>query len=147
VPKVTAPSTTVTGGTISVFSAIQNAGPAPSLAPASTARFYLSTDQTLDLGTDVLLGSRAVPALTAGAFSNASMTLTIPANTSEGAFFILVTADALNVVVESNEGNNVGVSNAVTVSRPDLRVTAASVTPAAVSSRGTVTVTNTITNV
>jgi len=71
---------------------------------ASTTKFYLSTDKLFD-GGDVLLGSRAVPALGARATSKASSTVTIPA-TAPGRYFVIAVADGDANVVEADEGNN-----------------------------------------
>jgi hypothetical protein len=77
---------------------------------ATTTKFYLSSDTTLDAG-DVLLGSRAVGALEGGAASSGSTTLPIPAAPAAGAYFIIAQADAEGVIGEREEGNN-------TASRP-----------------------------
>src|SRR5204862_419859 len=121
-------------------------GPAPTVAPASTARFFLSSDASLD-GTDVLLGSRAVGTLTAGALYNAGTVVTIPANTSAGSYFIIAAADALNQVTEHDDTNNVGASDAISVAAPDLIVAAVTATPSPVSTGGTLTIFNSIRNI
>jgi len=56
---------------------------------------------------DVPLGSRAVPALAAGASNSGSTAVTIPTGTASGTYYILAVADADNVVVETGENNNV----------------------------------------
>ncbi len=53
-------------------------------AGASTTRFYFSTDGSFDEATDVLLGSRAVGALAAGATSDGTSTFPLPAGTQPG---------------------------------------------------------------
>src|SRR5213079_2254615 len=88
VPKVTAPATVVSGSSMSIFTSVQNVGFAPSVAPASTVRLYLSQNQSFD-STAVLLGSRAVGSLATNAFSNGSTTVTLPANTSAGTYYVL----------------------------------------------------------
>jgi trimeric autotransporter adhesin len=55
----------------------------------------------------VRIGSRAIPALTAGGSSLASGQAVIPAGSAPGAYFILAVADYPRVIVESNESNNV----------------------------------------
>jgi subtilase family serine protease/subtilisin family serine protease len=75
------------------------------VADASTTAFYLSTDSVLD-PTDVQLGSRAVPALPTGASNTGSVTLTIPAGSPAGMYYIIARADSGNVVNEVTEGNN-----------------------------------------
>ena len=58
----------------------------------STTQLYLSLDRLFDLG-DVLLGSRAVPALAARATSAASTIVTIPPATVPGRYFVIGVAD------------------------------------------------------
>ena len=76
-------------------------------APAAptTTRFYLTASTVLDASAAVL-GSRAIPALAAGATSSGSTTVTIPAGTPAGNYYIIAKADADSVVTETNEGNN-----------------------------------------
>ena len=100
------------GGTISVVDTTKAENVA---APASTTGIYLSPDATLEAG-DVRLGSRAVPALGAGVTHSGTTGVTIPAGTAAGAYYILVKADADNLVLELNEGNNfVPPARAITV--------------------------------
>jgi len=103
---------------------VRNAGPAP--AGAFTVRLYLSADDTLDAG-DVLLGSRAVASLAAGATSAAVTTVTIPLTTAPGSYHVIAVADAAGQQVELDETNNTMVSTgmvAITLYQPDLMLTA-----------------------
>jgi subtilase family serine protease len=111
------PTSAGAGFPLIVSDTVKNQG--SGAAGASTTRFYLSTNFSLD-GNDVLLGSRSVPALAAGATSAASTSLLIPADTATGTYFVLVQADASNDVVESAETNNV--SYGTTRVGPDLTV-------------------------
>jgi subtilase family serine protease len=65
--------------------------------------------------------------------STGTVTVTIPSSTPPNTYFLLACADDLNVMTESNEGNNcnIAVSGTVTVTRPDLVETGATTTPAA----------------
>ena len=100
------------GGTISVIDYTKAENVA---APASTTGIYLSANATWEAG-DVRLGSRAVPALGAGVTHSGTTGVTIPAGTAAGAYYILVKADADNLVLELNEGNNfVPPARAITV--------------------------------
>ena len=63
-------------------------------ASASVTRFYLSTDTVLDGNDTTLAGSRDVGVLDAGATSSGSTTVTIPASTPAGSYYILAKADA-----------------------------------------------------
>ncbi len=137
---VAAPSTAGAGGTITVTDTVRNQGGSP--AEGSTTRFYLSANGALD-GADLELGSRAVPALAAGATSSAPTTLTIPAGTATGLYYLFAKADADNVVAETQEANNVGF--AYLQVGPDLVLSALSA-PTAAGAGGTITVTDTVKN-
>jgi subtilase family serine protease len=81
---------------------------------------------------DILLtGTRAVPSLAAGATSQGLVTVTIPSTTPLNTYTLLVCADDLAAVAESNEGNNCSVasSGTVTVTRPDLAEITVTMTP------------------
>ena len=98
------PNKSAAGGTVSVVNTVTNQGGAT--AGASTVRFYFSTNYTLEAG-DTLIGERAVPALAAGQFNSGSTPVQIPAGTAPGNYYLLAQADALGVVDESPETNNV----------------------------------------
>jgi hypothetical protein len=111
---VSALSAPVSGGAgtpITVTDTAKNQG--GSAAGASTMKFYLSTNTSFGTG-DVLLGSRAVPALAADASHAASTSLTIPSGTVRGSYFLLAVSDATQAVTEAKEGNNVK-SKALTI--------------------------------
>ena len=59
---------------------------------ASKTGFYLSTNSGLD-ASDILLGTRVVSSLTAGATEAGSTTLHIPPSTATGAYRVLAKAD------------------------------------------------------
>lgn len=103
VATLSAPATSGAGAAIVVTEATRNQG--SGTADASTTRFYLSANAALD-ASDVPLGSRAVPALPAGTSSSASSTLTIPAGTTAGAYYLIARADADDALIETQEGNN-----------------------------------------
>jgi subtilase family serine protease/subtilisin family serine protease len=140
VSSLTAPTAAAPGATITVTDTTRNQGGGPS--EPSVTRFYLSIDVTHDAG-DVALGSRAVPALAPGASSTGSTTLTVPAGTPPGAYYLLAVADGDQTVVESDEDNNVAV-RALGLG-PDLVVGALSA-PAAGGAGAPLTLTDTTTN-
>jgi len=124
VSSLTAPTYGAAGKTISISDTTANLS-ASSSAGASTTRFYLSSNTTLDAA-DIALGSRAVPTLASGA-SNAGTTLvTIPAGTATGTYNILAEADGAHVLFEKSESNNL--STRTLRVGPDLTATVRSIT-------------------
>ena len=101
----TPPSTALIGKTIAVPNTVQNLSGLS--APSSTLRFVLSRDATLGNADDVVLGTRSISSLGAGASSPSTTTLTIPGNTAPGVATLFAVVDATNAVAEQNEGNNV----------------------------------------
>ena len=140
VRSVSAPSKAGAGKAIEVTDVTVNLSAAS--AGLTTTRFYLSTNGTLD-ASDVLLGSRSVPALTGGS-SMATTALTIPAGTPTGKYYILAVADATNSVTEADETNNMTASASMKIG-PDLAVDSLGA-PAGSGAGQTITVTDTIIN-
>ncbi|MGH7268702.1 MAG: CARDB domain-containing protein, partial [Candidatus Rokuibacteriota bacterium] len=140
VSSLSAPTATGAGTAIAVTDVTRNQG--AGAAAASTTRLYLSADASQDAG-DVLLGSRTVPALAAGATSAGATTVTVPAGTAAGAWYVIAKADAGQLVSETIETNNATV--AAVMIGPDLAVTAVSA-PTAAGAGGAVVVTDTTTN-
>jgi glucose/arabinose dehydrogenase len=101
------PASMAAGGTVTVSHDVVNLGTV-TVTETYTDRIYLSTDAVLD-GADTLLGNshgHTVDLAPTAAHAN-TQNVTIPAGTAPGNRFILVRADALGTVNESNEGNNV----------------------------------------
>jgi subtilase family serine protease len=88
------------------------------IAAASTTRFYLSTNTSLDGGDGALMPSRAVPQLADGASSSGSTSVNIPSNTAPGLYYVIAQADSDGVVAESSETNNVAVIRSIQVTGP-----------------------------
>jgi subtilase family serine protease len=103
VTGLTLPGSAAAGATISVTDTVKNSGGGS--AGATTTRFYLSANFTFDAA-DVLIGSRTVPAIDPGAANTAPTSLTIPAQTAAGVYYIIAVADADGVVTETAETNN-----------------------------------------
>src|SRR4029453_7052706 len=99
----TAPTSAAAGATITVNDTTRNLG--GGAAAASTTRFYLSNNPTLDAA-DLVLGSRAVPALAGGATSLGATAMTIPAGLAPGTYYVIAKADADGLIAESAETNN-----------------------------------------
>jgi hypothetical protein len=140
VTALSAPSAGAAGATLTVTETTKNQGSGP--AGASTTKFYLSLNTTFETQ-DIVLGSRALPALAAGASSTASSALLIPANTAVGSYYLLARADANAVVPESTEANNIKIK-ALSLG-PDLVVATLSV-PASGGAGTAITVTATTKN-
>jgi subtilase family serine protease len=141
---VSAVSVPATGGAnlpISITDTTLNQGKGP--ADVSVTTYYLSTNTTLD-SSDVALGSRTVPQLAAGASSAATTTLTIPANTTGGTYYVIAVADATNTNAETSETNNTKASAAIKIG-PDLVVSALTV-PTVAGAGFSISVTDTTTN-
>lgn len=140
VSALSGPNASAAGVTITVTETTKNQG--SSAAGASTTKFYLSTNTTFEVQ-DILLGSRAIPALAAGVSNTASTALPIPANTAVGSYYVLARADASAVVSETNEANNIK-TMALSLG-PDLVVSVLSA-PASGGAGTTITVTDTAKN-
>jgi len=83
---------------------IQNIDQGPS--DRTKLGFFLSTDQTFDIN-DTRLNYLYISALNGFASQNFSRSLTIPATTADGTYYVLFVADYEDYLSESNETNNV----------------------------------------
>src|SRR5262249_49934918 len=118
VSALVVPRSVAAGATVAVSDTTRNQG--GGAAGGSTTRLYLSTNSTFDAG-DVPLGSRAIPALAPGATSAGSTTVTIPAGTAPGAYFVIARADADDAVAETQEGNNASARSVQVAAAPYSR--------------------------
>jgi murein DD-endopeptidase MepM/ murein hydrolase activator NlpD len=111
VTDVSGSSPVTAGGSINVSATVLNQG------GAATGSFrlgiYLSTDAGITTS-DTIIGTCNIGGLSAGASQTCSGSVTMP-QLSSGTYIVGAIADDLNVVVESNEGNNTRASNTVTV--------------------------------
>jgi subtilisin family serine protease len=104
VSAFTVPAAAAPGAAIDVTDTVTNQG--ASAGPASVTRFFLSANTSLE-GSDTLLsGSRAVPAIAAGASSSGSASLTLPSGLASQTYYVIAQADADNTIGETNETNN-----------------------------------------
>lgn len=141
VAALTVPVAAAPGAVISISDTTSNVG--AGAVPASTTRYYLSRQKTLD-GTEIAIGARTVPALGGVKISTATTSLTIPAGTAAGPWFLLAQADADGVVTEVSEANNV-LARAIAIG-PDLTVTTVT-GPTNAAGGATITVGDTTKNV
>jgi subtilase family serine protease len=138
------PLATAPGLTVNVSNAVKNHG--GQAAGAFTVGIYLSNNAQYNDGVDILLGSRAVAGLAAGATSGPVTTpVVIPANMSPSTYFLIVRADSAEVVSEANEANNAMSTAAIQVVRPDLTVLSVTA-PAAAAPGANVSVTHVVKN-
>ena len=106
IAAVNSPSATAIRGTsIQVSATVRN--PTSFNATATfRVQYYLSLDGLKNGGDRLLTGYRTVAGLAAGVSSPATTSVTIPASTPTGDYFLLVCADDTFLVMETNETNN-----------------------------------------
>jgi subtilase family serine protease len=109
------PASFVTGVAATVNTTITNGG--GGAAPATTVKFYLSTNLTVD-ASDIVVGSRAVATLLAGQSDAGPASILIPSGTAAGTYYLIAVADDGNVVVETNETNNTRLAAIVVSAQP-----------------------------
>jgi thermitase len=141
VSAFTAPAVGGAGLSITVNDTTKNQGGGSSVATLTT--FYLSANAVLD-APDIQLGTRDVPALLPGGTNAGPSTLTIPANTAGGSYYIHAKVDAANTITETLENNNVRTAGPVRIG-PDLTITSLNA-PAAAGDGDTITVSDITTN-
>jgi subtilase family serine protease len=101
--SVSAVNSVAAGASLTVTDTVLNYG--IQTAPASTNRYYLSLNATLDAGDIPLSGQRDVPALGQNGSSTGSITLQIPTGLS-GTYYFFAVADGNGVISEASETNN-----------------------------------------
>jgi len=119
-------------------------------ATNTLVRYYLSTDSVLDVGSDPEIGVTATTTFF-GASTTTVTTLPnarIPAGTAPGSYWVLSLVDPDNGSPESNENNNLGTPQGITVGSPlpDL-ITAGIVAPAAAMPGASIALDRTFSNV
>ncbi|MBI3804638.1 MAG: hypothetical protein HY282_12845 [Nitrospirae bacterium] len=140
------PAAAVLGVGFTVTDTVFNQGASGS--GISTTRYYLSSDTVKSTNDRLLAGSRAVPALASGGSSSGTVTVTAPAGTPAGPYFLLACADDTKGIAESNEGNNCRSSKTiVNVAAPDLVESAVGAPPATAKQGSVFSVKETVQNV
>lgn len=123
------------GATLNISHDVTNNGGA--LANASTVKYYLSSDNSYS-SDDVEIGFTSIASIGSNGAASINRSLTIPAGTSIGSWYILIVADANNDVAEgtNGEGNNVS-ANSIQITEcsglPDLTIRYNSHTPATIT--------------
>lgn len=98
------PSTIVAGGSLSVSFDVYNTG-SMDLPAATPARILLSADDVPD-GSDVVLGTQTIQALSSVGHQAVSMSTPIPDDQAEGSYRVLIVLDADDTIAETYEDNN-----------------------------------------
>jgi|GEM_PF-3113076 len=118
------PAMVMSGSTMSIRTEVINNGLGVFYGSYSN-RYYLSTDNTLSTMTDILLSTRSVNNVVLTPEDTVSNTFSIPMPSDQfGSKYLIVVADANQVVFESNELNNV-LATPITIfeaPHPDLYV-------------------------
>jgi subtilase family serine protease/subtilisin family serine protease len=140
ITSMSSPTTGSPGSNITIADTTKNIG--GGVAEESATQFYLSANSTID-PSDTLLGNRSVPSLAAGASSAGSTTVTIPASTAVGTWYIVAKADGEDILPEISETNNT-YPRSIEVG-PDLDITSMS-SPATGSPGSGITITDTTKN-
>jgi subtilase family serine protease len=140
VTAMSAPPLAAAGANILVSDTTVNQG--GEAAPASSTRFFLSANVLLDAA-DTPLQARSMGALAPGASSSGSTSVTIPAGTVSGSYYLFAQADGSTSIPEPNEANN----SRLTTIRIGADLTVSGFTaPARAAAGSTITVTDTTTN-
>ncbi|GEM_PF-6413163 len=101
----TSPATASAGATINIIVDVHNTGSSGS-GGSCTMRYYWSTNQTFESGTDILLGSDGVGAIPAFDSEDENASLTLPSNVSFGTYYLLAIVDTQNEICETDETDN-----------------------------------------
>jgi subtilase family serine protease len=118
------------------------------LSASSVTRYYLSADGQKGSGDTLLIGSRQVRSLTAGAsHAGPAVPVTLPSTTAVNTYYLLACADDRDIVAEMDNSNNCrAATTTVQVTRPDLVITVVSNPPPSVARGGHFAVSDTIQN-
>lgn len=139
-------SAVTAGSSLPVSCTVKNQGDAP--AAASRIKYYLSADTVYDAN-DSYMGYNDVSELNSGSTDLKNASLTIPAGTDSGTWYILFAADADNSINESLENNNIGYSQISVmplIQYPDLSISSLSAAPTSVTGGENVYVSCTVKN-
>ena len=133
------------GASFSASDAVKNQG--GGTAAASTTRYYLSAGTVRATGDILFAATRAVPSLSAGQTASGGVTLTIPAATPLGAYYLLACADDPNALGETNETNNcLASATTLQIGLSDLTISVMGNPPAAATPGGTFALSATVKN-
>jgi subtilase family serine protease len=140
VTSLSGPALAAAGATILISDTTLNQG--GGAAPDSSTRFFISTSILFNASARPLQ-ARSVGALTAGAASTGTTSVTIPADVAAGPYYLFAQADGNLAVPEPNEANNTRFTNLRIGA--DLTITSFTA-PARAAAGATIIVTDTTTN-
>ncbi|GAB2950635.1 hypothetical protein GCM10027048_14860 [Hymenobacter coalescens] len=133
-----APTTTTAGASLSANAYVLNQG--NTIAANSSLGVYFSTNSTLDAADQLLFVSPG-GSMSPGFSQYRSGVGTVPTGLAPGTYYLLFVADPQNLVVETNETNNVQTRTiAVVTPAVDLTVSQLYVSPSTTTAGGTVSV-------
>lgn len=122
VTALTGPVKAGTSQKISISTTVRNLGRA-AVPHAFTVGLYLSANQAFDRNEARLLGRRSIASLGALGVSAGATMVTVPADLTDGAYFLFAMADDGETVFEADEANNVFMgAKPLMVVRPDLAI-------------------------
>ena len=124
------------GSVLTISYEVKNQGTDPS--GAFRVEFYYG-DSTSTAGL-VLLGYKDITSVPSGTTRTGSVVVSLPGSVLSGSRYLHYFIDAKAAVVESNEGNNRGYKGISITGKPNLKLTAFSVTPSTQSPGGALTV-------
>ena len=144
ITAITTGSTTYKkGSTITISNTAKNQGNVKS--NGFYVNFYLSKDSSITTS-DILIGQQYIPILSAGATNSTTNSFTLPSDIS-GNYYVGAIADPNNIVAETNELNNIGISSkTISISVPDLAATSISTGSISYKRGSTITIKSTVKN-
>ncbi len=138
------PTTIAAGASVSTTVQLQNTG--NSASSSGKVGFYLSKRTSYD-STALLIDSSAFNSISSSSNAYVYRTVTVPAGTAVGTYYLLYYADFRNQVTETNETNNVKYTTIYVVKpSPDLYVSTYSVNPSTVDAGSSTTISGYIYN-
>ncbi len=131
VDSVNVPANAIAGQPLPITFVVANPSATATRQSIWQDSVYLSTDNQLNVQSDILLATRGRSGVLGGGQTETRTFTPSLSNTLSGTFFVIVVTDSGQQVVESIENNNTTVSTntvSVVINPPDLEVTSASVT-------------------
>jgi YD repeat-containing protein len=140
------PTTILAGNTTNVTTEIANSGNANS--QSCSIGYYLSSNTTLDIGSDPRIGETNISSINSNSTSNFTQTLTIPPTIPASNYYIIARVDDYLAVSEFNENDNTRFTyvNVTVPQLPDLLINSVSINPTQVLVGNTINVSTIVSN-